>query len=102
MSEDNTTAAPPPPPAMSDSDRRAIEAAKAADAAKKEMPPAPPVKRASKKQAKKSTLGKYKSKVIPMYHPYQKVTIPVSHDVPLEVDNWLQVQVDAGVIIRCD
>jgi len=96
MSEDNLT--PPPPPPVSGDEQRAIDAVKAAEAPK----PAQKKATAKKKVATKSTMGKFKSKVIPMYHPYQKVTVPVAHSVPLEVDSWVQVQVNAGVLIRTE
>jgi hypothetical protein len=73
-------AAPPPPPATPDEPKPERRAK--------------PQKRASTKVK----TGRFRSKVIPFYHPYQKVTIPVSHAVPLEVDNWVEVQVAAGVI----
>lgn len=76
--------APPPPPA---------------DTPKAEEP-APKVfkKPSSKKATSKPKVQKFRAKSIPFYHPYQKVTIPVTHGVPLEVDSWVQVQVDAGVL----
>ena len=42
---------------------------------------------------------RFRAKVVPIYHPYQKVQVPVAGDVPLDVDNWVVVQVSANVLI---
>lgn len=68
------------------------------------LAPPPPVAPEVKKTARKAKpqpkakTGKFRATSIPFYHPYQKVRIPTSHHVPLEVDNWVEVQVAAGVL----
>ena len=66
----------------------------------------PPIKPEAKKTERKAKpqprtkfkTGKFRATGVPFYHPYQQVHIPVTHGVPLEVDNWVEVQVAAGVI----
>lgn len=97
----------PPVPEMDNDTRTAIEeiAGKKKAPAKKKAAvstPAKPVAKAKPEEAesKKLIAKRYRSKVVPMHHPYQNVLIPVTHAVPLEIDNWVEVQVAAGVIIE--
>jgi sRNA-binding protein len=55
-------------------------------------------RRAAAKPSAKPAVMRYRAKKFPINHPYQRVTVPVAHAVPLEVDNWVEIQVKAGVI----
>lgn len=62
--------------------------------------PAPAPTPAPKAAAPAKKRMRYKSKTYPLYHPYQKVRVPVHDSVPLDVDSWVEVQVAAGVLIE--
>ena len=51
--------------------------------------------------AKQTTRHRYRAQRVPIHHPYQNVLIPVAYDVVLNPDNWVHVQVEAGVIVDC-
>jgi hypothetical protein len=42
----------------------------------------------------------YRARRMPIHHPYQGVLVPVVGQVPLYFDNWVEVQLKAGVIER--
>lgn len=43
---------------------------------------------------------KVRAKKYPTWHPYQRIAIPENTGVILEWDNWLEVQLAAGVLIQ--
>jgi hypothetical protein len=52
-------------------------------------------------KAKKEDVRRFVGKKFPYYHPFQAKNIPVGGDgVTLEMDNWLECQIEAGLIIE--
>ena len=43
---------------------------------------------------------KVRAKRLPLYHPYQKVLIPVQYSLELPLDNWLKVQIEEKVLTQ--
>ena len=56
-------------------------------------------RRAARGRSATPKLKKYRANKFPIYHPYQEKTVPVSGYVEMVPDNWVEVQVRAGVII---
>lgn len=51
------------------------------------------------KPRKKKTAPKFVSIKVQMYHPFQKVVIPLgSPGAILEKDSWLECQIDRGLV----
>lgn len=44
----------------------------------------------------------YKARLHPIRHPYQNVLVPVDVPIPLVRDNWVEVQVQAQVLIEVE
>jgi hypothetical protein len=64
-------------------------------------PPAQPKKsggRGRPRKVEQPGLVKVKSKVRNKYHPYQQITITETQWITLPMDNWLEVQIKAGVL----
>jgi hypothetical protein len=64
--------------------------------------PTPPVATAPQSPAAPTPKRGYRSKRVPLYHPYQNITVPVGRGVPLIKDSWVEVQLAAKVIEEVD
>lgn len=66
--------------------------------------PAPPAAAAAPKKAaparKKTGAGRFRAVASPIHHPYQNIHVPVSGSVAMDIDSWVQVQLDAKVIVK--
>ena len=50
---------------------------------------------------KEAKVGKFAGKTFSFFHPFQRVCIPAGGPgVTLEIDSWLQCQIDAGFIVK--
>jgi hypothetical protein len=79
---------PTPPDGSSNAKPAATEPPAATDAA--------PKKASSRK---KTAAGRFRAVASPIHHPYQNISVPVSGSVAMDIDSWVQVQLDAKVII---
>jgi hypothetical protein len=67
-----------------------------------DLSPAVPEAVAAPAPVIKKTLLGFRAKHHPIRHPYQNVLVPVTGGVPLHRDNWVEVQVQAGVLIEVE
>lgn len=85
---------PPPPPPMPETVKKEAVAAETQETTVAKPAPAPAPSKAA------SSVRRFRAAKFPIHNSYQRVTVPITHAVPLEVDNWVQVQLAAGVIIE--
>lgn len=86
MSEETTQAPPAPGP---ETTKEVVQPTRKKAAARKST---------AKKELKNGDLIKIKSKTRNKFHPYQKVTITQTEWITLPYDNWIKVQLEAGVL----
>jgi hypothetical protein len=70
----------------------------AAHAQPQSIPEPPPVSIPEPPAPKAPKAVFYRAKKLPIFHPYQGILIPVDGQVPLYLDSWTKVQLQAGVI----